>query len=113
MAKINLLEDVGVPLAVTAVSLGLRSSGKSEKYQPIVGVVSVAAGYFMQMTGRAPVIGNRLAVASFPAAAIGIYDWARGAMSKGTTSRAGGRAVSARTMSISADPLLQYRKGGL
>jgi hypothetical protein len=75
-------------------------------------MLGVAVGYGLQLTSKNPdraKLGNRLGVASFPAAGVAIYKWIKDATAAGTVpSRA-----AARTVGIQADPLLQYRKGGI
>ena len=115
--KVEVLSDVMVPLGVTAVNIGARAfdvrKGKTGimAYQPLAGMLGVAAGYAMQAMGKTEKtakIGNRIAVASFPAAGVAIYDWILSATSKTTTT-----TTAARTVGVSADPLLQYRKGSI
>ena len=116
MAKIEMVNDVVVPLVVTGLNIGARAfdvrKGKTGimAYQPLVAMAGVAAGYGLQLTAKNPErakIGNRLAVASFPAMGVAIYDWIVLA-TKGTSAPVGARAIG-----VQADPLLQYRKGGI
>jgi len=118
MAKIEMVSDVVVPLVVTGVNIGTRAYDVSKNkagimsYQSIAGILGVGIGYGMQLTSKRPdmaKIGNRLGVASFPAMGVAIYDWILAA-TKGTTARTGAQV---RTVGIQADPLLQYRKGGI
>jgi len=115
--KVEMVNDVVVPLVVTAVNIGARAydvrSGKVGimAYQPIAAMLGVAVGYGMQLTAkneRQAKLGNRIGVASFPTMGVAIYDWILAA-TKGTTARATGT----RTVGIQADPLLQYRKGAI
>lgn len=113
--KVEAMNDVLVPAVVTAVNIGARAydvrAGKTGimAYQPLAGILGVALGYGLQLTSKNPErakLGNRIGVASFPTMGVAIYDWIRSATAtpSGTT---------ARTVGIQADPLLQYRKGGI
>jgi len=120
MAKIEMVNDVVVPLVVTGVNIGARAYDVSKakigimSYQSLAGILGVGIGYGLQLTSKKPEmakLGNRLGVASFPAMGVAIYDWVLAA-TKGTTANTGAR-TAARTVGIQADPLLQYRKGGI
>jgi len=119
MAKIEVMNDVVVPLVVTGVNIGARAydtkSGKMGimSYQSLAGILGVGIGYGLQITSKNPdraKLGNRLGVASFPVMGVAVYEWIKSA-TKGTT---GQKAFTgARSIGIQADPLLQYRKGGI
>ena len=119
MAKIEMVNDVVVPLVVTGVNIGARAYDVSKakigimSYQSLAGILGVGIGYGLQLTSKKPEmakLGNRLGVASFPAMGVAIFDWIKDA-TKGTTANTG--RTGARTVGIQADPLLQYRKGGI
>ncbi len=112
--KVEMVSDVVVPAIVTGVNIGARAydvrTGKTGimAYQPLAGLLGVAVGYGMQMTAKSQdraKIGNRIAVASFPAAGVAVYDWIRAATSRTTTTAA--------RVAVQADPLLQYKRGGI
>ena len=117
MAKIEMVNDVVVPLVITGVNIGTRAydvkkakSGSIMSYQSLAAMAGVAVGYGLQLTSKNPErakLGNRIGVASFPAMGVAIYDWII-ASTKGTSA-----PVGARSIGVQADPLLQYRKGGI
>jgi len=119
MAKIEVMNDVVVPLVVTGVNIGARAydtkSGKMRgimSYQSLAGILGVGIGYGLQITSKnsdRAKLGNRLGVASFPVMGVAVYEWIKSATAGTTTaSRTGARSIG-----IQADPLLQYRKGGI
>lgn len=117
MAKIEMVNDVAVPLVVTAVNIGARAyDTKKNKmgvmsYQSLAGIAGVAIGYGLQLTSKDPSkakMGNRLGVASFPVMGVAVYEWIKSATAGTVPSRAGARSIG-----IQADPLLGYRKGGI
>lgn len=130
MAKIAFMEDVVVPGLVAAANIGVHAWDDKRLtldpsaiiFEPIVGIVGLGAGYAMQAFDFKPVVGNRIAVASFVPGARGIYDWVKSAVAGGTTARGTIRArrrVRSRVGSPSPnpgeleDPLLRYRQSGL
>lgn len=117
MAKIEMVNDVMVPLGVTAANIAARAYDIRQKkngvmaYQPLVAMAGVAVGYALQLTSKNPEkakTGNRIAVASFPTMGVAIYDWIVAATAGTTTSR-----TQARTITVQGDPLLGYKKGGI
>lgn len=115
--KVEMVNDVVVPLVVTGVAVGTRAYDASKakigimSFQSLAGIIGVIGGYGLQITSKNPdraKLGNRIGVASFPTMGVAIYDWILSA-TKGTTAHATG----ARSVSVQADPLLQYRKGGI
>lgn len=129
MAKIALMEDVGVPAVVAGVNIAVHhvDAGRLEKnpnatlYEPIVGVLGIAVGYGMQAFDKSPVVGNRIAVASMVPGIRGIYDWARSAIKAPVSSsagmvarrKAGARISGAGNPGETQDPLARYKESGL
>lgn len=131
MAKIAFINDVVVPGLVAAANIGVHAWDDNRLavdpsaiiFEPIVGIVGLGAGYAMQAFDLKPTIGNRIAVASFVPGARGIYDWVKGAIAGGTTSRGtikARRRIRSRVAhnpgnpgSELEDPLLRYRESGL
>ncbi len=115
--KVEIMSDVMVPLGVTVANVASRAFDTKKgkvgimAYQPIVAMVGTIGGYVGQVMSKkqeTAKICNRLAVASFPAMGVAVYDWIREATAAPTGSRTGSRTVS-----VQADPLLQYRQGGI
>lgn len=128
MAKIALMEDVVVPGFVAGANIALHhydtvrqeKNPDAMKFEPIVGILGVGAGYAMQAFDFQPVVGNRIAVASIVPGVRGLYDWIRAAATEGATARRTS-LVPRRRAGITAsgnpggleDPLARYREGGL
>ena len=115
--KVEIVSDVMVPLAVTAANVGATAydirNGKTgwKAASTTISMLGMIGGYVGQVMSKKESqakMFNRLAVASFPAAGVAIYTWIKEA-----TAAPAGEKARVRSISVQADPLLQYRTGGI
>lgn len=118
MAKVEIMSDVMVPLAVTAANVGavaydVRNNKTGWRAAStsiaMIGTIGGYIGQIMSKKESQAKIFNRLAVASFPAAGVAIYSWIKEA----TAAPTGASARVGRSVQVQADPLLQYKTGGI
>lgn len=93
MAKINWLNDVGIPVIVGGADIGLSwwdekrlaTTPTATRFEPWLGIVGTVGGIGMMMADLWPDKAQVVAHAAIPMATKTIYDWIKSRMTPATT----------------------------